>query len=116
MRLLVIMVLERQKAGALRSVNSLIKGALKKSSDEYALALPIAQRQIAQKRIMDDLAEVKTKASPEGTSIYNVTPDQFYDKILSTPQQRAELTRQLKNVGALSPTSQATGTFPSLDL
>tara|TARA_R110000796_G_scaffold166118_1_gene282996 strand:- start:43 stop:1803 length:1761 start_codon:yes stop_codon:yes gene_type:complete len=94
--------LERQKAGALRSVNSLIKGALKNSSEEYALALPIAQRQIAQKRIMDDLAKVKTKASPEGTSIYNVTPDQFYDKILSTPQQRAELARQLKNVGGSS--------------
>lgn len=94
--------LEQQKAGALRSVNSLIKGALKNSSEEYALALPIAQRQIAQKRIMDDLAKVKTKSSPEGTSIYNVTPDQFYDKILSTPQQRAELTRQLKNVGGSS--------------
>ena len=94
--------LEQQKAGALRSVNSLIKGALKNSSEEYALALPIAQRQIAQKRIMDDLAKVKTKSSPEGTSVYNVTPDQFYDKILSTPQQRAELTRQLKNVGGSS--------------
>jgi len=93
---------ERQKAGALRSVNSLIKGALKNSSDEYALALPMAQRQIAQKRIIDDLAKVKTKASPEGTSIYNVTPDQFYDKILATPQQRAELARQLKNVGGSS--------------
>ena len=94
--------LEQQKAGALRSVNSLIKGALKNSSDEYALALPIAQRQIAQKRILDDLSKVKTKGAPEGTSIYNVTPDQFYDKILSTPKQRQELARQLKNVGGSS--------------
>ena len=94
--------LERQKAGALRSVNSLIKGALKKSSDEYALALPIAQRQIAQKRILDRLAEIKTKGVPEGTSIYNATPDQFYDAILATPQQRTELARQLKDVGGSS--------------
>jgi len=94
--------LERQKAGVLRSVNSLIKGALKKSSDEYALALPIAQRQIAQKRILDRLSQIKTKGVPEGTSIYNATPDQFYDSILATPYQRTELARQLKDVGGSS--------------
>jgi len=94
--------LEQQKAGALRSVNSLIKEALKKSSNEYTVALPIAQRQIAQKRILKELSKVKTTASPTGTSIYNVTPDQFYDRILATPQQRAELARQLKSVGGSS--------------
>lgn len=90
---------ERAKAGALLSVNSLIKGALKKSSPEYELALPIAQRVIAKKRILTDLSKVKTKASPTGTSIYEATPDQFYDTILATPEKRGELVRQLKNVG-----------------
>ena len=94
--------LERSKAGALRSVNSLIKNALSTASPEYALARPIAQRQIAQKRILDDLSKVKTKGSETGTSVYNATPDQFFDSILATPQQRAELARQLKAVGGSS--------------
>tara|TARA_R110000744_G_C19356994_1_gene560971 strand:+ start:1178 stop:2959 length:1782 start_codon:yes stop_codon:yes gene_type:complete len=94
--------IQRGKSKALKSVNSLIKNALTKSSDEYAMALPIAQRQIAQKRILDALGKVKTKGSEAGTSVYNATPDQFYDAILSTPQQRSELARQLKEVGGSS--------------
>lgn len=91
--------LQQQKAPALQSINKMIKGFLKNSSPEYSAALPIAQRNIAYKRIKNELGKLKTKASPEGTSVYNATPDQFYDAILATPKKRAELTRQLKDVG-----------------
>ena len=93
---------QRQKASALRSVNKGIKQALRNADEAYAEALPIAQRQIAQKRIMEELAKVPTKASQKGTSIYNATPNQFYDTILSTPEKRNELSRQLKEVGGSS--------------
>lgn len=90
---------QRNKARPLQSINKMLKGALKSSSVEFERALPIAQRQIAQKRILDDLSKIKTKATEEGTSVYNATPIQFYDAILSTPAQRKELKRQLKEVG-----------------
>mgnify|MGYP003630231165 FL=1 len=93
---------QRQKASALRSVNKGIKQALRNADEAYAEALPIAQRQIAQKRIMEELSKVPTKASQKGTSIYNATPNQFYDTILSTPEKRNELSRQLKEVGGSS--------------
>ncbi len=91
--------IERSKARTLQNINGMLKDVLRSVSPDYGRALPIAQRQISQKRILKELSHIKTEASEIGTSVYNATPIQFYDSILDTPFKRKELKRQLENVG-----------------
>ena len=88
----------RSDARGWKELNKLMKTSLTGISSEYKKALPLAQRMIVKKRILKDLESLPTKAKPEGVSVYNATPNQFFKEILGSPAKRNELARQLGNV------------------
>lgn len=88
----------RNEARGWQELNGEVKRALTGLSDDYRKALPLAQRMIVKKRILADLDELATVAKPDGVSVYNATPGQFFKAILGTTAKRKELARQLKNV------------------
>jgi hypothetical protein len=88
----------RAEARGWQELNKSMKTSLAGLSPEYKMALPLAQRMIVKKRIIKDLEKLPTEAKPDGVSVFNTTPNQFFKQILGTTEKRKELSRQLGNV------------------